>query len=91
MIFIRRVVGDSMEPTLHEGQVIICHNLRDFRKGQVVVAYMNGRVVVKRITKITNGQIHLEGDNKSHSTDSRTHGRISVDNIEGVVIWPRKL
>lgn len=89
MIFVRSVVGDSMLPTLRDGQVVFCHSIRKFRKGQVVVAFMNGREVIKRITSLENGRVFLEGDNKEKSTDSRKHGSVVDSNIEGVVFWPR--
>lgn len=89
MIFLRRVVGDSMNPTLKDGQIVLCHSIRTFREGQVVVAFMNGREVVKRIKSIENGRIFLEGDNQDASTDSRTHGSVTDSKIEGVVVWPR--
>ncbi|MFT4532620.1 MAG: phage repressor protein C with HTH and peptisase S24 domain [Candidatus Saccharimonadales bacterium] len=88
MILLRRVTGDSMNPTLKDGQLIVCHRVRKFIVGQVVVAFMNGREVVKRITKVDGGRIFLEGDNKDNSTDSRTHGSVVDSKIEGVVFWP---
>lgn len=78
-----------MVPTLNEGQLIFAHQIRNFKEGQVVVAYVNGREVIKRISKIDKGNILLEGDNKKHSTDSRTYGPIPDTNIEGVVFWPK--
>ena len=89
MIFVRRVVGDSMMPVLNEGQMIFAHQIRNFKEGQVVVAFVNGREVIKRIIKIDNGSIYLQGDNKDHSTDSRTYGPIPDRNVEGVVFWPK--
>ncbi len=89
MIFIRRVVGSSMSPALTEGQLVIAHQVRNFRVGQVVVAYVDGHEVIKRIMKIEDGSVYLEGDNKNYSTDSRAYGPVSDVNIEGVVFWPR--
>jgi phage repressor protein C with HTH and peptisase S24 domain len=77
-----------MEPTLKNGQVVISHRVRNFRKGQVVVAFMQGREVVKRIKSIKNGQVFLEGDNKNNSSDSREYGTVTDSKIEGVVFWP---
>jgi nickel-type superoxide dismutase maturation protease len=78
-----------MLPTLSEGQLIVAHQIRNFKEGQVVVAYVNGLEVIKRISKIDNGSVFLQGDNKEHSTDSRTYGPIPDSNIEGVVFWPK--
>ncbi len=89
MIFFRRVVGNSMHPTLREGQIVAAHMMRNFKVGQVVIAFIDTREVVKRIAKIeNNGRIYLQGDNESESTDSREYGYISDSKIEGVVFWP---
>jgi nickel-type superoxide dismutase maturation protease len=89
MIFLRRVVGDSMKPTLRNGQAILVHNGRNFRRGQVVVAHVGSREVVKRIQRVENGRIFLQGDNADESTDSREYGSIIDTSIAGIVIWPR--
>lgn len=89
MIFFRRVVGDSMSPSLSEGQVVIAHQMRNFREGQIVIAFVDGREVIKRIVQIKGGSVYLEGDNKASSTDSRVYGPVADANIEGVVFWPR--
>jgi len=90
MIFLRKVVGKSMEPTLLEGRVIIATTFKTPKVGDVVVAVQNGREVVKRISKITNDwQVTLLGDNQGHSTDSRHHGSIPKRKILGVVVWPK--
>lgn len=89
MIFFRRVVGDSMSPTLRDGQIIIAHTLRKFRAGQVVIAFVDGKEVVKRIDRVeSNGQLYLLGDNEIHSTDSRSFGSVVDSKIEGTVFWP---
>lgn len=89
MIFVRRVVGNSMYPTLTDGQLVMAHMIRNFREGQVVIAFAGSREVIKRIKKIENGRVFLEGDNKKASTDSNTYGSIADTDIEGIVFWPR--
>lgn len=89
MIFLRRVVGDSMCPTLNEGQIVWSSPFKTPKVGDVVVAVQNGREVVKRVDTITDDwQVKLLGDNPHHSTDSRQLGSIPKRNILGVVIWP---
>ena len=90
MISIKRVVGDSMMPTLKDGQLVVVSYFTKPRVGHVVVAIMHKREVIKRIACIHhNWQVDLRGDNPSASTDSRTHGTIPLRNIQGVVLWPR--
>lgn len=91
MIFARRVVGDSMYPTLVEGQIVWCHEIRQFKVGQIVVAFIDGREVIKRIASLENGRVFLVGDKEDKSTDSRQYGSVTDTKIEGTVFWPRKL
>lgn len=86
---LRRVVGKSMEPTLKDGQLILVFKTRNFKIGDVVVAFMNRREVVKRIININEGQVFLEGDNRKESTDSRDLGGIIDTHVIGKVVWPR--
>ncbi len=86
---IRRVVGNSMSPTLSNGQFILVYKTSKFKVGDVVVAYMNKREVVKRIIRMSNGSVFLEGDNKLESTDSREHGSLIDKYVIGKVVWPK--
>ncbi len=88
MFYFRRVVGKSMHPTLREGQVVLVFMSRYLRVGDVVVAFMDQREVVKRITKMRDGTVFLEGDNRKESTDSKTHGWLPDRHILGRVIFP---
>ena len=88
MIYLRRVVGDSMNPTLRRKQLVVVSMTRKFQVGDVVVAFMNRREVIKRIMHIKDGRVFLEGDNKAHSTDSRTYGWIPDRHILGKVVFP---
>lgn len=89
MFYPRRVVGSSMLPTLRDGQIVIVRLTRNFTVGDVVTAYVSGKDVIKRITKIKDGKVYLEGDNLKHSTDSRSFGWLSDQYIEGKVVYPR--
>lgn len=89
MVFLRRIVGDSMKPTLHHGQFVVVRHARHFEPGQVVVAFMNGREVIKRIQKIEHHNVYLVGDNVSESSDSRKYGAVSDIDIFGIVWWPK--
>ena len=90
MIILRRVEGNSMNPAYRHGQIILMMTNRSFKKGDVVVAYMRGREVVKRIQKTRSGAVFLLGDNGENSSDSRHYGWIKDADVLGTVIWPRK-
>ena len=89
MLVVRRVVGKSMLPTLKPGQTVYAWNSRNFKVGQVVVAFINGIEIVKRISRIENGQVYLEGDNKDPKDGGKSYGPLPETRIEAVVFWPR--
>jgi nickel-type superoxide dismutase maturation protease len=89
MIFFRRISGNSMQPTLKNGQIVCVLRTRNFTQNDVVVAHVKRREVIKRIEKINEGKVYLVGDNKDSSTDSREYGFVADRYIEGRVIWPK--
>src|SRR5438552_15737223 len=59
------VHGMSMEPRLHEGDLVLVRSASDYRVGDVV-AYQNrdlGATVLHRIVGIHDGRYVFEGDN----------------------------
>lgn len=84
-MFVRRVVGNSMLPTLPAGTLVIVRNKQPVR-GDLVVARLGNREVIKRAAKVGNGRVFLVGDNSDESTDSRQLGPVLKNDILGVVI-----
>lgn len=89
MWYLRRVVGDSMKPSYRHGQIVVVSMVRRFTVGDVVIAMQANREVIKRITEIKDGMFFIEGDNKSASTDSRTHGWLSDRLVLAKVVFPK--
>ena len=89
MILIRRIVGDSMLPTMHHGQIIFAWRGRHLSQGAVVVLKHQGLEKIKRISEIKDGQVFVLGDNPSKSTDSRSFGWVDRKSVIGKVFWPR--
>lgn len=89
-IIVRRVVGHSMESTLKQGRIVLVTPLFGFKRGDVVVARIDKRDIIKRIVRINNGKITLAGDNPAHSRDSRNFGEIGGENILGRVIGSKQ-
>ena len=77
-----RVEGDSMLPTYKPGDLLLGRKwFIDPKVGDIVVARIEDRPVIKRIARVNDDQIVLLGDNPSASTDSRAFGPISRDAI----------
>lgn len=56
------------------------------RPGQVVVAFHSGKHLIKRLVKLEDGQIWVEGDNAAHSTDSRHYGYLRQTQLKAKII-----
>ncbi|MEX0429478.1 S24/S26 family peptidase [Nocardioides sp. DS6] len=92
-----RVVGASMEPTLHAGDALLVSYWRTPSPGSLVVArFPDGAVVVKRAverrTTRTGGLgWWLLSDNPAAGVDSRHRGVIADADVRAVVLgrlWP---
>ena len=65
-----KVTGNSMEPTLSAGQVVLCNKTSDIKKGDVIAFYHNKKVLIKRIIGtaddvvniLANGTVELNGN-----------------------------
>lgn len=44
-----RTYGESMTPTLHEGDILITVKTDDFKEGDIVAFYYNNKILVKRV------------------------------------------
>ena len=78
-----------MEPTLREHRLVVFSRVCNYTVGDIVLAFMDGREVVKRISEYRDGQVFLVGDNESQSTDSRTHGWLIDRQVHGKLVYPR--
>ena len=86
MPLIRRVVGESMLPSLRPGRLVIGLKRRQPKIGDIVIAQQAGREVVKRIASHGSRGYFLLGDNPIASTDSRQHGWVDRTAVAAVVI-----
>ena len=87
-----RVVGNSMEGTLKEGDLITYKKLNpkniDLAIGDIVVfshPKTKNKLIIKRIHRIYQNKFDLRGDNSLSSTDSREFGLLELDLIIGKV------
>lgn len=84
------ISGHSMVPTYKSGDTILASSLPFlFSKPKIrdiIVFKKDNKVFVKRVTKITNQGILVEGDNREDSLDSASFGTILPKHILGKVI-----
>ncbi|QOR61171.1 LexA family transcriptional regulator [Sulfurovum sp. ST-21] len=66
-----RVIGDSMEDTLHEGAIILVNRKKtELSNGGIFVINTPGGVFVKRVAINPTGGVDLISDNKSYETQT---------------------
>ena len=81
------VRGPSMLPTLAPGEWLLVRRGVPARPGAVVVVRLAGRLVVKRVTRVGDDGVWVEGDNAAASDDSRTFGAVAPRDMVGEVRW----
>jgi DNA polymerase V len=64
--YVIRVTGDSMQPRIEDGDLILVDYTREPSSGNVVVAMINGAAVVKKFLR-QNGQIILRSANPKYA------------------------
>lgn len=79
-----KVFGNSMFPTLKEGQEVLTFNWSKIKIRDIVV--VKGEKI-KRVQKIMGSKVYLVGDNLVESTDSRHFGPVDRSQIIGKVIY----
>ena len=82
-----RISDRSMLPNFKEGDFVLVNKLFFKLNDNDVVVFKNGsKFLIKRIKKIENHEIYVEGDNRRLSKDSRHFGPITKKQIIGKVL-----
>lgn len=86
-----KIEGSSMSPALSNGQIIFVNRLvyllNSPQEHDIVALHdpRDGKILIKRITKINRTKFFVQGDNKIASTDSRVFGWVEKKSILGKV------
>ena len=81
------VHGLSMVPTLAPGEWLLVRRDAAVREGAVVVVRLAGRLMVKRVTRVGDDGVWVQGDNDAVTDDSRTYGAVPCADVVGEVRW----
>ena len=89
------VAGDSMSPTLVDGDWLVVSwaapKLKAHKVYVIERADRPGVFVIKRLLEIGSGEnagkVWVEGDNKSASTDSRSWGPLDSNEVIGKLVF----
>ncbi|MEM1133103.1 MAG: S26 family signal peptidase [Pseudomonadota bacterium] len=86
---IMRIDGDSMVPTLNDGDYVVYRQLSASQKAALNIGdiiafrYADPAHMVKRITAIYDGWLNVAGDSP-HSMGSQAIGPVQLDDIIGI-------
>ena len=72
--FYVRVEGDSMEPRIHPGELLVVDRMVETKDGDVVVARLGCEFTVKRLHIEEDGRIWLVSENPSYDPIPVTEG-----------------
>jgi DNA polymerase V len=72
--FYVRVEGDSMEPRIHSGELLVVDRMMETKDGDVVVARLGQEFTVKRLRIEEDGRIWLVSENPSYDPIQVTEG-----------------
>jgi phage repressor protein C with HTH and peptisase S24 domain len=82
------VRGDSMEPTLYDGDIVIVDMFqKDFERGGLYVLTRNNMVHVKRLQYLLDGSIRIISDNPKAQSETITKEQAEHFSVDGRVIW----
>lgn len=90
-----KIDGTSMEPTIHNGAIVIQMDSWRIKAGDVVLFLTpewknwpkNERIWCKRIDHVKGNEFWLLGDNDKDSCDSRSFGYVNRTNIYKKVLF----
>lgn len=82
------VIGDSMEPSLSEGDVVLLDmTTKSVLDGSIYALQLNGGLLVKRIQRMLDGSIVVKPDNPRYDTEIISEDSADLLKIIGRVVW----
>lgn len=80
--FYVRVEGDSMEPSIHSGELLVVDRMVETRDGDVIVARLGCEFMVKRLHIEEDGSIWLLSENTGYAP-------VRVTEAKDFEVWGR--
>lgn len=59
---ILQISGDSMSPTLEHDEIVILLKTRNFRQGDLIGFYYQGKILLKRVIALPEDEVVIDGD-----------------------------
>ena len=88
MIKLVKVTGQSMSPTLEDGDYVITKKPRLYRAGLIyVINHIDLGRIIKRLQDTKHDRCFFIGDNPKASTPSPLIGAVEKERVIGQVVW----
>ena len=73
---ILQISGDSMSPTLEHDEIVILLKTKEFKRGDIVGFYYQGKILLKRVIALPEDEVAIDGDGNVYGTDfeDKTNG-----------------
>jgi repressor LexA len=84
-----RIEGDSMEPTLREGEYVAVRRQHVADDGDIVIARVGSELVLKRLRRSSHG-ITLQSDNPAYAAIPVTEGDLALEGVVTCSWRPRR-
>ncbi|PLX92147.1 MAG: transcriptional regulator [Desulfuromonas sp.] len=81
-------MGDSMEPTIKEGGILLVDRSRqEVKDDAIYVIKIDGTLVAKRLQRLFDGSIKIKSDNPAYDEQTVPADQVEKLNIIGRVVW----
>lgn len=82
------VTGESMEPTLRRGDVVLVdYSVRRFQGDAIYVLNLNGLFMVKRLRRQVDGTLKITSDNPAFEPLTLADDQAELARLVGQVVW----
>ena len=66
-----QIYGSSMNPTLHDGDILVSVKGSDFKHGDVVAFYYNNKILVKRVIAVQGEWVDIDEDGNVYVNEEK--------------------
>lgn len=80
-----QVSGDSMEPNIHSGDLLISTKLLGYKKGDIIAFYYNNNILIKRVIATGGDNVYVNDEGKIYINSKE----LQEDYVQNLVL--RKL
>ncbi len=83
-----RARGDSMEPTINEGDVLLLDRTRrEPEGGYIYIVQTNSELRAKRLQRMIDGSVRVSSDNRAYADEVVDREDLHYLHIVGRVVW----